>query len=227
MEIRTQTIHGREAIAFLQKHREKYRSGGEYPFLIGDENELEMLEEMQEDIDQSVDDYLRKARRIKVASWFAKAEKNELADNEDFDKVELAGKWPKNSPPSDDLNLSLLRNLDGKFRAKLIVGFVRIDEPWHLPAAMKYGSWNACPSPEEHCALHRYWEAEYGAEIVCMSHDVIECFVSRPPQTRAAALKLAWEQYWYCNDIVDQGCDTISVLAASLLKCRRWFFWWD
>src|SRR5688572_11453619 len=105
MDFRTKTIHGRDAIAFLHEHREKYRSSGEYPFLIGEAEELEMIEEMQEDIEESVEDYLRKARRIKVANWFAKAKKNERADNEDFDKAELEGKWPKDPPEPDDLNL--------------------------------------------------------------------------------------------------------------------------
>ena len=48
-----------------------------------------------------------------------------------------------------------------------------------------------------------------------------------PPTTRSAAYQLAWEQYIYCSDIVIQGTQTLSNLAASLLNAPIWFFWWD
>ena len=43
----------------------------------------------------------------------------------------------------------------------------------------------------------------------------------------AEALDLAREQYAYCPDLVDQGTETLSALAASLLKDEWWHFWWD
>jgi len=49
---------------------------------------------------------------------------------------------------------------------------------------------------------------------------------SRPP-TREAALELAREQYVYCSDIVDQGVQTLSALAAVLMQSAWWYFWWD
>jgi hypothetical protein len=60
-----------------------------------------------------------------------------------------------------------------------------------------------------------------------MSSDVLEFRVARSPTTREAAVELADEQYSYCPDIVTQGCETISNLAASLVNARVWFFWWD
>ena len=38
---------------------------------------------------------------------------------------------------------------------------------------------------------------------------------------------LALEQYAYCNDIVDQGVETIGRLADGLSKSFYWYFWWD
>jgi hypothetical protein len=29
------------------------------------------------------------------------------------------------------------------------------------------------------------------------------------------------------SDIVDQGCESISNLAATLLNSPYWYFWWD
>ncbi len=72
-----------------------------------------------------------------------------------------------------------------------------------------------------------YWQQKYKAEIVAATHDVIEMRVGSPPTTRDAALALAREQYAYCSDIVDQGCETLSNLAAALLKGKTWYFWWD
>jgi hypothetical protein len=40
-------------------------------------------------------------------------------------------------------------------------------------------------------------------------------------------MALAWEQYWYCLDIVDQGVGSVSALAATLLNSTYWYFWWD
>jgi uncharacterized protein DUF4253 len=60
-----------------------------------------------------------------------------------------------------------------------------------------------------------------------MSGDIVECAVTRPPTDRNAATILAWEQYWYCVDIVEQGCESVSNLAATLLNSPYWYFWWD
>ena len=51
--------------------------------------------------------------------------------------------------------------------------------------------------------------------------------VARKPETRAAALDLAREQFAYCSDIVEQGVGTLSALAASLMENDWWYFWWD
>lgn len=115
----------------------------------------------------------------------------------------------------------------GKIKPKVYLGLAKIEQPWHLPAAIHFGGWNACPSADEHCALHRSWQERFGAEITGMSGDVVECVVRKPPRDRKAALDVAWEQYWYCNDIVDQGCESISNLAATLLNSPYWYFWWD
>ena len=50
---------------------------------------------------------------------------------------------------------------------------------------------------------------------------------ARKPATRDEAIALAHMQYAYCNDIVDQGTESISRLAAELMAHDWWFFWWD
>ncbi|MBC3833711.1 DUF4253 domain-containing protein [Undibacterium amnicola] len=71
-----------------------------------------------------------------------------------------------------------------------------------------------------HCAAHHYWQKEFGAEIVGVSGDTIECIVKNPPRSQEVAIKRAWQQYW----VVDQGCETIANLAAALLNAEVWYF---
>ena len=110
---------------------------------------------------------------------------------------------------------------------KVLIGLVNVKENWQIPAALKYGGWNASPFPEEHCAVMKYWSEKYKAEIVCASNDVIECTVSKPPLDDYTALELAKEQYAYCTDLVDQGFDSVGNLASSLVENKTWYFWWD
>jgi hypothetical protein len=104
---------------------------------------------------------------------------------------------------------------------------VPASKPTDVPAVVGFGDWNECPAPEFHVALHRRWQERYGAELVGMSSDVIEMRVARPPRSRDDAMALAQEQYAYCDDIVHQGVESLSALAATLLEGTVWFFWWD
>ncbi|MFC0350671.1 DUF4253 domain-containing protein [Undibacterium danionis] len=220
----TSKTTGAAAIETLMKLRGAYPQTGDYPFLIGDAADVERLQEAAEYNEQSVDEILDEATQLDVAAWIQ--ERRAEAEEYEFSDDEVIGEWP------DDLvekgAISLHRDiLSGELKPEVFLGAVKIAQPWHLPATLKYGGWNDCPDPIVHCAMHQYWQKEFGAEIVSVSGDVIECIVTNPPRTKEAAIKLAWQQYWYCTDIVDQGCETISNLAASLLNAEVWYFWWD
>lgn len=83
------------------------------------------------------------------------------------------------------------------------------------------------PSPELQVAVWREWGRRYGAVPACITSDVIECAVARPPQSRDEAFRLATEQWMYCEDIVSQGTETVEYLVQTLLRAPAWFFWWD
>jgi len=95
------------------------------------------------------------------------------------------------------------------------------------PSVLKAGGWNECPGAEVQTAISRYWHEKHGAEVACLSGDVVECLVSRPPSDQESADRLAREQYVYCPDIVWQGVQTVSNLSKMLLKSGYWYFWWD
>jgi Domain of unknown function (DUF4253) len=73
----------------------------------------------------------------------------------------------------------------------------------------------------------RKWQRDYGAELVGMSGDVLNIRVKKRPDNKTQAMVLATEMYHYAPDIVLQGTETISALAASLMESDYWYFWWD
>src|SRR5262249_5334448 len=92
---------------------------------------------------------------------------------------------------------------------------------------LRWGGWNECPAAEYHVAAMRSWRDRYGAELVGMSSGMLNFRVTAKPKTREEALALAREQYIYCADLIDQGVQTYSALAADLMANDWWYFWWD
>ncbi len=140
---------------------------------------------------------------------------------------ELEGlEWDPGVPAQDGFTIPR-EILSGRFHDAIHLALIPTPHGWEAPAWIKFGNWNACPRPEVHAArLHR-WHDRFGAEVVGITHDVIETAVSRPPDDRDSCLRLALEQYRYCDDIVSQGVGSISALAGSLRGGRTWYFWWD
>jgi hypothetical protein len=224
MTFTTTKIAGSEAISMLEARRSLFPETGEYPFLIGDTEELNRVKETAEFNEQSFDDIIRGSLDVDLQKWIA--ERRAEAEEYEFSLEDSLGTWP--GEITEKGAVSLHRDiLSGKIKPEVFLGNALIKEPWHLPAILKYGAWNDCPESEVHCAFHRRWQSEFGAQIVGMSGDVVECVVSNPPRDQAAAIDLAWQQYWYCADIVEQGCGSVSNLAATLLNSPYWYFWWD
>lgn len=101
---------------------------------------------------------------------------------------------------------------------------VPVTEPWRIWAYLPYGGWNACPKVSEHMAVSKYWYEQYGAYPAALAFDTIDYAVEKPVEDLE---KLANEVGAYCFDIIEQGCETYSALAASLKNSRIWNFWWD
>jgi len=136
------------------------------------------------------------------------------------------GEWPSEQPISSGLSVAMdLRS--GKALPKVQIAFIPTDDWTTIPAHLRYGDWNDCPPPEIHVAALRAWRDAYGLELIGMSFDTMDLRAAKRPATREDALALAREQYAYCTDIIDQGTQTYSVLAASLMSDDWWFFWWD
>lgn len=224
MTFTVEKIAGSDAIAALNSRRVSYLEMGEYPFLIGDADELERVKEAAEFNDQSFEEIIRGATDVDLQKWIG--ERRAEAAEYGFSPEAALGTWP--GEVTEKGEVSLHRDvLTRKIKPEVFLGTATIKERWHLPAVLKYGAWNDCPEPEVHCAFHRKWQTEFGAQIAGMSGNVVECIVNNPPLDQATAIELAWQQYWYCADIVEQGCESVSNLAATLINSPYWYFWWD
>lgn len=153
-----------------------------------------------------------------IANW-------RQADDEPDDEWDIVGEWPDSCVPNSVFALPY-DTATGMPRTT-VVAIVAVADPSEIPAILGWGEWNACPAPEQHVAMMRRWSERYGAQVMGVSSDVIEMTVASPPRTRDEAMRLAGEQFAYCEDIVTQGTGTISALAATLLDAPVWFFWWD
>jgi len=223
VNVTTLKIAGDDAVRLLNEHRSRYPATHQYPFVIGDADELSRLEDTAGFISADPSAIIRAAREVNIAEWI---EKQRMLDEEEFSPDDISGEWP--GEILEKGSISIHRDVRSrKIKPEVYLGLAEIETPWHLPAAVKFGEWNACPGPQVHCGFHREWLERFGAEIISMSGDVIECLVRKPPTDREAATELAWEQFWYCQDIVTQGCETVANLAATLLNSRYWYFWWD
>lgn len=138
-------------------------------------------------------------------------------------KESIIDQWPDAPIDPNPRNFHTLK----KKGRPMFISLVAVKHPYEVPAYLPFGGWNDCPAPVLQVAALREWGATYHAQPVCITGDVLECAVLAPPQTEFDAMKLATEQWIFCDDIVSQGTQSVRNLAMSLWKSPRWFFWWD
>ncbi|MBR1824006.1 MAG: DUF4253 domain-containing protein [Ruminococcus sp.] len=146
-------------------------------------------------------------------------------EDENYSVEELYGEYSDNIKP-----LSFFLNVDKKSRSdneKLLLLRVPADEPWKVFAWLPIGGWNECPETEDVMAVCKYWYEKYKAVPAFISKDELQMYVATPINHGDDAVKLAEEQYGFCNDTVDQGVGSIMSLAGSLIGSNIWYFWWD
>lgn len=114
----------------------------------------------------------------------------------------------------------------GKQTIPIVLAEIPVKNPWEVFAYLPFGGWNECPANEEHMAVAKYWFEKYGAVPALMTHDVLE-YSLPAPVSQEKAMEVAWEQFTYCSDIVEQGVGTVGALADGLAQSKFWYFWWD
>ncbi|HEX3356756.1 MAG TPA: DUF4253 domain-containing protein [Tepidisphaeraceae bacterium] len=224
---------GKSAIDLWQQLMDLAGRTKHWPVLLGEEEDIANHRELSEMNNGLIQETLDFANKIEVPSWFALKEAERLEDFKKYNPGEdpanfltPVGDWPDSIMPSNNF-FTPFDTLSRKPLARIVMGLIPTTICWESPAFLRLGGWNECPDAALHCAVQKYWQQQYDAVIVAATHDVVEMKVRRPPMTREAAMKLAKEQFIYCQDIVEQGTQTLSRLAAGLLNGSAWFFWWD
>ena len=108
----------------------------------------------------------------------------------------------------------------------LILAEIPVRNVWEVFAWLPFGGWNECPDEIELMSVAKYWYECYKAVPATMSSDVLEFCVPCPVH-KEECRQLAFEQYAFCPDIVDQGVGSVKALEKTLSKSTVWFFWWD
>lgn len=230
------TVHGNAALAEWERQRTK---PGIWPVVIGSDEDLARLAGGIEDLDErDVPAILAAAAALDHPESLRAHKRAEdeaalkwLADHGQAGAVEPdhqpeLGAWPARVDTS--LRLTVAEDiLKRRPLDRVHIALIPAANGWEAIAHLKWGGWNDNPSAEYHVAALKAWHEHYGAELVGLNSDTMNLRVARRPASREDALDLAREQYLYCADIVDQGVETLSALAATLEANDWWFFWWD
>jgi hypothetical protein len=212
------TVPGEHALAELDRLRSLHASTGIYPILLGDaEDKARVYEGAQ--VDANPAETLARSQTIDATEWLRNHGQLEIQE------LPEDGDWPAHGA-----HMGLVTQLNVLTRSpkkEVFIGLLKLNTPWEAFAYLNWGGWNDCPEPAVHCALHRYWESQYGAQVASITGDIVQCIVDRPPTDKQASLHLARQHYIYCYDVVEQGTQTIAALAASLQNWNYWYFWWD
>ena len=229
-------VRGEHALAQWERMRAE---GGGYPVILGDDEALGMITEvlaleelppveatLAKAANISFPEHIFEMRRKAEAEYAASYPEDYAEEVAEGFYQEPVGEWPAVVPGSPGLTVHA-DILTGQPFARVYIATFPTQNGWEVPAYLSWGGWNANPHPEVHVAALKVWNERFGAELVGINNAEMNIRVSRSPTGRDEAMALAREQYAYCEDIVDQGVETISNLAASLSASKWWYFWWD
>jgi hypothetical protein len=215
-------VPGAEAISGLENLRRQGKKEGFTPVLLGISEGMERFSGRFIADNPTTEEIIEQASTIDIQSWFSNRVKEDL----DYYEIEF-GEWPGQILANNSIMAHLeLPHLKEPKQSVFIVKIPTANS-WEVPAYLRLGGWNECPLPEEQVAISQYWHQLYGADIAAITEDTIEYLVERPPSDKTSAEQLAREHFIYCPDIVFQGCETMSNLAATLMGGQVWYFWWD
>jgi hypothetical protein len=130
---------------------------------------------------------LSAARELSVQDFFTERRTADLGLYAELEE----GEWPAVPHTFEPY---LPQHLSEVFIAK-----VPAPNSFEALAYIGFGGWNECPTDEEHVGVLRYWHERYGADLVAIGGDMIECTVERPPITQDEALVLASAPSFSCR----------------------------
>jgi hypothetical protein len=100
VDFTTLKIPGADAIRLLNEHRSRYAATGNYPFLIGDAEELERIKEAAEFHEQEPAAFIRASLDVNAGEWIAQRRK-EVVEEYEVCPDDWLGEWPGKSLARD------------------------------------------------------------------------------------------------------------------------------
>jgi hypothetical protein len=243
----TLNVDGAKAISFWERLRSLTEHSGFWPLIVGEDEHLNALKDNYEmELDdvlaqkggsgefapegtgqgRSINELIARGEGLDLEGWF----ESRITGDPKYSQCD-EGVWPVDLPSRSTRALSLTHRYNfttgvEKPLPRVLLLLLPVTVPWHVPALVRLGGWGQCPQTEVHVAVAKHWYQRYGAEIIVATNNIIELWISKPLKTRDQSLKVAREQFIYCNDLIDRRFGTLSELASNLLDAPYWSFWW-
>ena len=207
-----------------KRYTELYIDGsknGYYPLILVPSDVL--YDALTINLDETkAEDYIGFSEEIDIRKFF-----NSKRNQYEFDEKYLAEVGEFSDEDSNDYLAGYL-DVDTSFPyEEVLILKIPTRNPWEILGHIPMGGYNDCPTPEYQIAAAKYWFEQYKAVPAVISSNTIEFIIENPPQDLKSAEKLAYEHYLFCNDIIDQGIETIRKLASILKNSMIWCFWWE
>ncbi len=107
------------------------------------------------------------------------------------------------------------------------IALVPAQAGWEVPALL---AWAGAEQYEidgaDHLSVLHFWHEVYGADLVALGLERLECLVERPPADARGAFELAVQHYAYCPALMDNLAPAMGALAATLFG-RHWLLDWS
>jgi hypothetical protein len=194
------------------------------PILLADPAAAAAMFEGLVEAEKSTVEWLAMARDVDLDEWYRmRVAYWQRLQEADGAVVPPRGPWPRAvivpttlAGAWDDIGLR---------KRRVIIVLLPTAEAAEAPAFLSFGSeWEDCPLPPVLVALCRDWHVRFGAVPVTLSEDLMEFHVARPPQTRAAAERLALEHFHACPTVIE---GTLQEYAARLVGAGVWQLIWE
>ena len=208
---------GQQITQLYLKEYENGRRSGYTPIILSCDDSLAEILEINSKINGNVEEYRKKVSNVDSAYG------KEFLRNRFQDLVENIKKYYGNTVNiygDFDDKMKPWKAFDSLSSNELILVKIPTLNPWEVFAWISFGGWNECPDAEEMIAVCKYWYQLHKAVPAVISGDSLQMYCFEPVRERSDALKLAEEQYGFCNDIIDQGIEKIKLLASLLINSK-------
>ena len=222
----TLSVPGAQAIEAWNALRAVAQSAGFWPVVAG-EGDLGPTD----DGIPSPQTWLARAAELDAETWLrltaeiAGAEAARASEDEEWSEEQGDRDEPPAPQPVEGYEIP--RDSETlEFLPAVTIVLVPTTSGWEAPAYLQFGGFDVCPLPEVHVALLARWHERWGVEVVGVSQDSIELRIPTPLSSLDDARAVAEELAIYCPDIIEQGYETVELLAQSLIGSTVWPLWW-